>query len=89
MTRTVYLISARYSSSQRAHFSIFVPLAADSSVGTKIHVTGAPMVGYNPEFKRNYNPSLEKIDKIYPIGEVPPCHIVDFLGDTPSVDSMP
>ncbi|KAJ5483764.1 hypothetical protein N7530_003010 [Penicillium desertorum] len=47
-TRTIYLISARNTSFQRAHFSIFVPSATNPDRGTKIHAVGAPMAGYIP-----------------------------------------
>ena len=58
MSRNLYLIKYRQASTQRAHFAIFVPSAANAQVGTLIHVVGAPMAGYQLEFKRNYNPVL-------------------------------
>lgn len=56
-TRQLYLLKYRNSSSQRAHFGVFVPSAADTHVGTLIHVVGAPMAGYSLEFRRNYKPA--------------------------------
>ena len=55
--RTIYLVSCRNAAHQRAHFSIFVPSAADPEVGTRIHAVGAPMAGYTLEFNRNYSPA--------------------------------
>lgn len=86
-TRTVYLISARNTSFQRAHFSIFVPSASNPDQGTKIHAVGAPMAGYILEFKRNYNPSLEIHDQMFPIGQVSSFDIIDSPNAAPSVDS--
>lgn len=61
--RPVYLLLSRPAPAQRAHFALFVPNAAyvsvdpvkDDCIGTKIHVVGAPMVGFAHEFKQNYN----------------------------------
>ncbi|CAI7568828.1 unnamed protein product [Penicillium viridicatum] len=88
-TRTVYLISARNTSFQRAHFSIFVPSATNPYRGTKIHAVGAPMAGYVLEFKRNYNPSLDPHDQTFPIGQVRSSDIVDSPDAAPSIDSTP
>lgn len=88
-TRTVYLISARNTSFQRAHFSTFVPSAANPDRGTKIHAVGAPMAGYVLEFKRNYNPSLDPHDQTFPIGQVHSSDIVDSPDAAPSIDSTP
>ncbi|CAI7571674.1 unnamed protein product [Penicillium crustosum] len=88
-TRTVYLISARNTSFQRAHFSIFVPSATNPDRGTKIHAVGAPMAGYVLEFKRNYNPSLDPHDQTFPIGQVHSSDIVDSPDAAPSIDSTP
>ncbi|OJI90981.1 hypothetical protein ABZX51_004481 [Aspergillus tubingensis] len=52
--RAIYLVTSRNSPSQRSHFSIFVPSVAFSNIGTSIHVVGAPMMGYQLEFKRNH-----------------------------------
>ncbi|KAJ5474903.1 hypothetical protein N7475_004469 [Penicillium sp. IBT 31633x] len=84
-TRTVYLISARNTSFQRAHFSIFVPSASNPDQGTKIHAVGAPMAGYILEFKRNYNPSLEIHDQMFPIGQVSSFDIIDSPNAAPSI----
>ncbi|KAJ5853931.1 hypothetical protein N7534_006474 [Penicillium rubens] len=88
-TRTIYLISARNTSFQRAHFSIFVPSATNPDRGTKIHAVGAPMAGYVLEFKRNYNPSLEPHDQTFPIGQVHSSDVVDSPDAAPSIDSTP
>ncbi|KAJ5501800.1 hypothetical protein LT330_000704 [Penicillium expansum] len=88
-TRTIYLISARNTSFQRAHFSIFVPSATNPDRGTKIHAVGAPMAGYVLEFKRNYNPSLEPHDQKFSIGYVHSSDIVDSPDAAPSIDSTP
>ncbi|KAJ5150430.1 uncharacterized protein N7500_010619 [Penicillium coprophilum] len=88
-TRTIYLISARNSSFQRAHFSIFVPSATSPDRGTKIHAVGAPMAGYVLEFKRNYNPSLDPHDQIFAIGQIHSSNIVDSPDAAPSIDSTP
>jgi hypothetical protein len=88
-TRTIYLISARNTAFQRAHFSIFVP-SITSEKGTKIHAVGAPMAGYVLEFKRNYNPSMESHDQLFPIGQIHSSHIIDApLDAPPSIDSTP
>lgn len=88
-TRTVYPISARNTSFQRAHFSIFVPSATNPDRGTKIHAVGALMAGYVLEFKRNYNPSLDPHDQTFPIGQVHSSDIVDSPDAAPSIDSTP
>lgn len=54
-SRTVSLIAYRNAATQRAHFAIFIPSAANQDLGTLIHVIGAPMAGYQLEFKRNYS----------------------------------
>ncbi|CAI7643085.1 unnamed protein product [Penicillium glandicola] len=88
-TRTIYLISARNTSFQRAHFSIFVPSATNPDRGTKIHAVGAPMAGYVLEFKRNYNPSIDPHDQTFEIGQVQSSNIVDSPDAAPSIDSTP
>lgn len=88
--RTIYLVSSRNAARQRAHFSIFVPSAADPKVGTLIHAIGAPMAGYRLEFKRNYSPddSLEA-HQTWAIGEIDSQHIVDSTGTERTKDSIP
>lgn len=89
-TRTVSLISFRNASSQRAHFSIFIPSATDPRRGTLIHAVGAPMAGYVLEFKRNYSPVLtQQHHEIFPIGQVNSANIVDFSGTAMTTDSTP
>lgn len=89
--RTISLVSYRSTPSQRAHFGIFVPSAANQGVGTLIQVLGAPMVGYSLEFRQNYYPDLDAEAKsIFPLGRVDSAHIVD--SDSPAkefVDTTP
>lgn len=88
-TRTLHLISSRNASSQRAHFAIYVP-SADPQVGTVIHAVGAPMRGYNLEFKRNHRPydSVQPLS-MYPIGDVSGQHIADFPPGGETSDNIP
>ncbi|PWY73076.1 hypothetical protein BO94DRAFT_538956 [Aspergillus sclerotioniger CBS 115572] len=80
--RTLYLVSSRNSPGQRAHFSFFVPSAAFPNIGTSIHVVGAPMMGYELEFKRNHNSSSnEEPYEMVSIGQVDCHHIADSSGD--------
>ncbi|PLN82765.1 hypothetical protein BDW42DRAFT_166106 [Aspergillus taichungensis] len=90
--RTIYLVSDRQASFQRSHFSLFVPSAADPTMGTVIHVVGAPMAGYALEFKRNHSPaSIPHSHEICPIGQVASAHIVDSTdaAAAPSIDCQP
>ncbi|CAK45500.1 uncharacterized protein BO96DRAFT_229283 [Aspergillus niger CBS 101883] len=80
--RAILLVSSRNSPSQRAHFSIFVPSVACSTIGTSIHVVGAPMMGYQLEFKRNH--SLSSNAEPYEtalLGYVDSHHIADSPGE--------
>jgi hypothetical protein len=89
-TRTIYLISFRNAPSQRAHFSIFVPSAAEPKRGTLIHAVGAPMAGYILEFKRNYSPDLtQQRHETFAIGQVYSSNIVDSIGIAITKDSTP
>ncbi|KAI1905855.1 hypothetical protein LOZ12_005065 [Ophidiomyces ophidiicola] len=77
--RTISLIAFRNSPSQRAHFAIFVPSASNAEFGTLIHVIGAPMAGYQLEFKRGYN--LATTHQLYTqvsIGGIDSQHISDL-----------
>ncbi|KAL4902237.1 hypothetical protein BDW74DRAFT_181086 [Aspergillus multicolor] len=71
--QTIYLMTSRSSSRQRAHFTIFVPSAASSTntqadtdkstgvgnqTGTLINVVSAPMLSFMHEFKQRYTPAL-------------------------------
>jgi hypothetical protein len=88
--RTIYLVSYRNAAHQRAHFSIFVPSAAELKVGTLIHAVGAPMAGYTLEFKRNYSPDASaELHETWAIGEVDSQHIVDSTGTGRTKDSDP
>lgn len=88
--RTLYLISYRNVSSQRAHFAIWVPSAAQPEKGTLIHVVGAPMAGYKLEFKRNYRYAATRQSyEIFPIGQVHSANIVDSTDDDQKEDSDP
>ena len=86
----VYLISSRQVPSQRAHFAIFIPSAADPQIGTVINVVGAPMIGYLLEFKRNYVPaSDQQHHTATPIGQINSENLVDSSNGQESVDSTP
>lgn len=90
--RAIYLVTSRNSPSQRAHFSIFVPSVACSTIGTSIHVVGAPMMGYQLEFKRNH--ALSSNEEPYEtvlLGHVDSQHIADSLKESSSmyVDHTP
>ncbi|CAG7935421.1 unnamed protein product [Penicillium salamii] len=89
-TRTIQLVSFRNVSSQRAHFAIFVPSAADPKRGTLIHAVGAPMAGYILEFKRNYSPAMtQQRHETFPIGQVYSSNIVDSVDTAMTKDSTP
>ncbi|KOS46005.1 hypothetical protein ACN38_g3078 [Penicillium nordicum] len=47
------------------------------------------MAGYVLEFKRNYDPSLEPHDQMFPIGQVHSSDIVDSPDAAPSIGSTP
>ncbi|PYH63598.1 uncharacterized protein BO88DRAFT_447520 [Aspergillus vadensis CBS 113365] len=90
--RAIYLVTSRNSPSQRAHFSIFVPSVACSTIGTSIHVVGAPMMGYQLEFKRNH--ALSSNEEPYEtvlLGYVDSQHITDSPTESSSmfVDHTP
>lgn len=97
--RPVWLAKSRGSRSQRAHFSIFVPNAADAAIdpnagssckGTVIHVVGAPMAGYGHEFKRNHDPSTSQdLENMVRIGWVNSEHVADPPTDDASQDDIP
>jgi hypothetical protein len=89
-TRTLYL--ARYPKvTGRAHLAIFVPSAADAEVGTLIHVVGAPMMGFQLVFKRNYPPhDPQEACQTVPIGEIDSAYIAeDPPHITRSIDDAP
>lgn len=86
-TRTIYLVSTRNASFQRAHFAIFVPSLADPTRGSLINVVGAPMTGYQLEFERNYhyhcnNDQDDYHSEICPIGQVDSSNVVDSTTTT-------
>lgn len=89
--RTIYLITSRNAASQRAHFAIFVPSETNPDKGTLIQAVGAPMTGYILEFKRNYCPSEDSLERhtLFPIGEVDSSHIVDSTDGTKTSDATP
>ncbi|KAG5290135.1 hypothetical protein I7I48_09664 [Histoplasma ohiense] len=88
--RTVSLILYRNAATQRAHFAIFIPSATNQGLGTLIHVIGAPMAGYQLEFKRNYSHALtQQPHTRYEIGQIDSQYIVDAANDAPSKDSTP
>ncbi|CRG89793.1 hypothetical protein PISL3812_06832 [Talaromyces islandicus] len=81
--RTIYLISSRNASFQRAHFAIFVPSEANPAQGSLINVVGAPMTGYQLEFERNYSIPPENCE-VVPIGQVDSSNVVDSTTITPN-----
>ncbi|EER26441.1 hypothetical protein D8B26_003180 [Coccidioides posadasii str. Silveira] len=85
---TVYLATCRNAPSQRKHFGIFVPFADDPQICTIIHVVGAPMVGYELQFKRNYNLSSSQLSyQLVPIGQVSAANIVESPSGLMTIDS--
>ncbi|KAK2791103.1 hypothetical protein FQN52_005059 [Onygenales sp. PD_12] len=88
--RDISLIAYRSTPTQRAHFAVFIPSASDPGVGTIIHVVGAPMAGYQLEFKRNYSPgSTQRAHTRYQIGQIDSQYIADAKDNTSSRDSTP
>ncbi|TQS31687.1 hypothetical protein Golomagni_08025, partial [Golovinomyces magnicellulatus] len=89
-SRTLHLIIYRQAANQRAHFAIFVPSAADPESGTKIHVVGAPMVGYRLEFKRHYFPTrTNQHHEMISIGQIDSSNIVDDTTYISRTDETP
>ncbi|PVI07834.1 hypothetical protein DM02DRAFT_714171 [Periconia macrospinosa] len=87
-TRVVYLLSFRQSARQRAHFGIWVPYA-NGKDGTFINVVGAPMAGFQLEFKRGYDPSATaQKHESFQIGQIHSHHVHDWAGEK-SIDSTP
>ncbi|KAL8409143.1 hypothetical protein RB594_007553 [Gaeumannomyces avenae] len=90
-SRGIYLAVYRRSTSQRAHFAIFIPNAshdrqdvaqtfrAQSTTGTIIHVVGEPAItGFALEFKRNYECSTSSdLKKLVPLGQVSADNVYD------------
>lgn len=98
--RPVWLAKRRSSRSQRAHFAIFVPNAADATKdpnvrsvpckGTSIHVVGAPMAGFQHEFKRNDDCGPDQdLETLVQIGWVNSDHVFDPPTDAFSTDDTP
>lgn len=90
-SRTIYLVTSRNVPSQRAHFAIFVPSKTLPDQGTLIQAVGAPMTGYILEFKRNYSPFEDSLERytLFPIGEVDSSHIADPLDEKKTSDATP
>ncbi|KAF2801403.1 uncharacterized protein BDZ99DRAFT_344495, partial [Mytilinidion resinicola] len=87
--RTIYLLAFRRLSSQRAHFSIWVPYQEGGETGTAIHVIGTPMSGYSLEFKRAYKPEYtEEPKEMFAIGQINAENVHDWPG-TRQDDSTP
>ncbi|OAL69832.1 hypothetical protein A7D00_5871 [Trichophyton violaceum] len=81
-SRPLYLVAFRGAPSQRKHFAIFLPNEGETEKGTVIHVVGAPMAGYQHEFKRNYNPFMSKtFHAVVQIGQIDKSHIAYPQGD--------
>lgn len=75
---------------QRAHFAIFAPSASNPDVGTLIYDVGAPMAGYQLEFKRNHSVALaQQPHTKYSIGQIDSQHVVDSTNNTRSSDPTP
>ncbi|EZF31562.1 hypothetical protein TMEN_2707 [Trichophyton mentagrophytes] len=89
-SRTISLVTFRNSAYQRAHFGIFIPSVTDQDVGTLIHVVGAPMAGYQLEFKRNYflKDTQQQYTR-YDIGQLDSRYIEDSSGGALIRDSLP
>ncbi|EFE43416.1 hypothetical protein TRV_01801 [Trichophyton verrucosum HKI 0517] len=88
--RPLYLVTFRTGPSQRKHFAIFLPNEGDSQQGTVIHVVGAPMAGYQHEFKRNYNPFTSAIfHTVTEIAQIDDCHIANPQTKDFQKDSTP
>ena len=96
--RPIYLAVFRRTTSQRAHFAIFIPNAEcvqndldDRSIPclrTLIHVIGTPMSGYAHEFKRNYNGTESvELTKMVRLGSVDSTCITDPPNKTFSKES--
>lgn len=60
VTHTVFLMSFHQSPSQRSNFAIFIPSTHDLKIGTLINVMGALMIGFFPEFKKDYAPDIDE-----------------------------
>lgn len=89
-SRTISLVTFRNSAYQRAHFGIFIPSVTDQDVGTLIHVVGAPMAGYQLEFKRNYSlKDTQQQYTRYDIGQLDSQYIEDSAGGALIRDSVP
>lgn len=85
--RTVYLIAFTYSSTQRRHFGLLIPKLENgeesNTDGTLIHAVGAPMTGFNLEFKRSYNHETSRTrHELYNLGTVP-VSVINQLTEQP------
>ncbi|OAL66413.1 hypothetical protein A7C99_1799 [Trichophyton rubrum] len=75
-------IQAQQTTTINPHFSNISPYLAESLGCTVIHVVGAPMAGYQHEFKRNYNPFMSKtFHAVVQIGQIDKSHIAYPQGD--------
>lgn len=89
-TRTVSLLTYRLTPTQRAHFAIFIPYASNDDVGTIIQVVGAPMAGFQLEFKRLYAIALTPQPYMrYPIGQIDSQFIADDPDNVPTAPTTP
>ncbi|CAG9955540.1 unnamed protein product [Clonostachys rosea f. rosea IK726] len=87
--RSMYLAKYRNTTTQRAHFAIFIPNAeydraglsqdyrSSPCKGTKIHVVGEPMLaGFQLEIKHNYEcDTSQDLNELVHIGHVNPDHV--------------
>ncbi|KAF9047144.1 hypothetical protein BDZ89DRAFT_1007296 [Hymenopellis radicata] len=61
-----------------AHWSLYIPSAADSGIGKIVHATGDARNGFVHELKRGYRPADdERAYSIIPIALVSSSHVVD------------
>lgn len=89
MSRDVYLIS--YDSPIfPAHWGLWIPSTEEPNAGKVIQVLGDPANGFDHEFIRNYNPSIDsRTHRFVLLGKVKDKDIVDVPVDgTPSADKI-
>ncbi|KAF2013355.1 hypothetical protein BU24DRAFT_442470 [Aaosphaeria arxii CBS 175.79] len=72
-----------------AHWSLWLPSAADPNIGKRIHVTGDSAFGFETVFERNYNlAATRRRYQIVPLAQVLEHHVANDEGDSgPSSDN--
>lgn len=64
----------------KAHWAILVPHGPDTSVCTKVQVTGTLAQGFEHEFQRDYDPEATgRGHSLFPLGSVPEEAVVSDL----------